>query len=62
MGNNASCKVVDIGTIKIKMFNGVVRTLGNVTCPRFEEESLSLFEYSLFKRVQISKRRWSLEG
>ena len=30
MGNNASCKVVGIGTIHIKMFDGVVRTLGNI--------------------------------
>ena len=30
MGNNASCKVADIGTICIKMFDGVVRTLGDI--------------------------------
>ena len=30
MGNDAACKVVGIGTIKIKMFNNVVRTLGEV--------------------------------
>ena len=30
MGNNASCKVVGIGTFLIKMFDGVVRTLGDV--------------------------------
>ena len=30
MGNDASCKVVGIGTIKIKMFDNVVRTLGEV--------------------------------
>ena len=30
MGNNASCKVAGIGTICIKMFDGVVRTLGDV--------------------------------
>ena len=28
--NNASCKIAGIGTVRIKMFNGVVRTLGNV--------------------------------
>ena len=27
MGNNATCKVVGIGTIKIKTFDNVVRTL-----------------------------------
>ena len=30
MGNNASCKVIGIGTIKIKMFDNVVRTLREV--------------------------------
>ena len=30
LGNNASCKVAGIGTVRIKMFNGVVRTLGDV--------------------------------
>ncbi|KAG8472564.1 hypothetical protein CXB51_034519 [Gossypium anomalum] len=29
MGNNASCKIVGVGTIKVKMFDGVVRTLSN---------------------------------
>ena len=30
MGNNASCKIVGIGMVRIKMFDGVVRTLGDV--------------------------------
>ena len=30
MGNNASCKVAGVGTIKIKMFDGIVRTLCDV--------------------------------
>ena len=30
MGNNASCKVASIGTIRIRMFDGVVCTLGDV--------------------------------
>ena len=30
MGNNASCKVAGIGTIHIRMFDEVVRTLGDV--------------------------------
>ena len=30
MGNNASCKVEGIGTVRIRMFDGVVRTLGDV--------------------------------
>ena len=30
MGNNVSCKLVGIGTVRIRMFDGVVRTLGDV--------------------------------
>ena len=30
MGNNASCKVVGIRTIHIKIFDGVIRTHGDV--------------------------------
>ena len=30
MGNNASFKVAGIGTVRIKMLDGVVRTLGDV--------------------------------
>ncbi|KAG8474336.1 hypothetical protein CXB51_034001 [Gossypium anomalum] len=30
MGNNASCKIIGVGTIKVKMFDGVVRTLSDV--------------------------------
>jgi len=30
MDNNSSYKIADIGTIKIKMFEGIVRTLTNV--------------------------------
>ena len=30
MGNNASCKIAGIGMVRIKMFDGVVRTLGDV--------------------------------
>ena len=30
IGNDATCKVVGIGTIKINMFDNVVRTLGEV--------------------------------
>ena len=30
MGNNASCKVAGIRIVRIKMFDGVVRTLGDV--------------------------------
>ena len=30
MGNNVACKIVGIGKIKIKMFDNVVKTLGEV--------------------------------
>ena len=30
MGNNVASKVVGIGAIRIKMFDGIVRTLSNV--------------------------------
>ena len=30
MGNNVSCKLVGIGTVHIRIFDGVVRTLGDV--------------------------------
>ena len=30
MGNDATCPVIGIGTVKIKMFDGVVRVLNNV--------------------------------
>ena len=30
MGNDASCRVVEMGNIKVKMFDGVIRTLCDV--------------------------------
>ncbi|KAG8479075.1 hypothetical protein CXB51_029907 [Gossypium anomalum] len=30
MGNNVSCKITGVGTIKVKMFDGVVRTLSDL--------------------------------
>ncbi|KAG8502915.1 hypothetical protein CXB51_000770 [Gossypium anomalum] len=30
MGNNASCKIAGVGTIKVKMFDGVIRTLSDM--------------------------------
>jgi Pol polyprotein len=30
MGNNASCKVMGIGFVRVKMFDGILRTLRNV--------------------------------
>ena len=43
MGNVASCKVIGIGTIKIKMFDNVVRTLGEVKhVPEMKKNLISL--------------------
>ena len=43
MGNNASCKVVGIGTVRIRMFDGVVRTLGDIKhAPDLKRNVISL--------------------
>ena len=43
MGNNASCKIVGIGIVQIKMFDGVVRTLFNVRhVPHLKRNIISL--------------------
>ncbi|KAG8485555.1 hypothetical protein CXB51_018931 [Gossypium anomalum] len=43
MGNNASCKIVGVGTIKVKMFDGVVRTLSDVRyVPELKRNLISL--------------------
>ncbi|KAG8472215.1 hypothetical protein CXB51_034291 [Gossypium anomalum] len=43
MGNNASCKIVGVGAIKVKMFDGVVRTLSDVRhVPELKRNLISL--------------------
>ena len=43
MGNNASCKVVGIGTVCIMMFDGVVRTLCDIRhVPDLKKNLISL--------------------
>ncbi|KAL5563946.1 hypothetical protein UlMin_033693 [Ulmus minor] len=43
MGNDAICKVIGIGTVKIKMHDGLVRTLGNVRhIPELKKNLISL--------------------
>ena len=43
MGNNASCKVASIGTIRIRMFDRIVRTLGDVRhVPHLKRNLISL--------------------
>ncbi|KAG8472188.1 hypothetical protein CXB51_036924 [Gossypium anomalum] len=43
MGNNASCKIASVGIIKVKMFDGVVRTLSDVRhVPELKKNLISL--------------------
>ena len=43
MGNNASCKTAGLGTVYIRMFDGVVRTLGDVRhVPNLKRNLISL--------------------
>ena len=43
LGNNVTCKVAGIGTVRIKMYDGVVRTFSNVFCmPDLRKNILSL--------------------
>ena len=30
MGNNAACKVVGFGTVKVKMYDGIIHTFSNM--------------------------------
>ena len=64
MGNNASCKIASVGTIKVKMFDGVVRTLSDVRhIPKLKRNLISLstldskgYKYTAESRVlNISK-------
>src|SRR5262249_19085966 len=48
LGNNAFCRVTYIGTIKIEMFDGVVRTLGNVRhVPDLKRKLISLSTFDI---------------
>ncbi|KAG8472574.1 hypothetical protein CXB51_034372 [Gossypium anomalum] len=43
MGNNASCKIAGVGTIKVKIFDGVVRTLSDIRyVPELKRNLISL--------------------
>ncbi|KAG8485911.1 hypothetical protein CXB51_020221 [Gossypium anomalum] len=43
MGNNASCKITGVTTIKVKMFDGVVKTLSDVRhVPKLKRNLISL--------------------
>ena len=52
MGNNAPCKVVGVGTVKIRMFDRAIRVLGNVRhVPEMRQNLISL-GYHLWVHVQ----------
>ncbi|KAL5537520.1 hypothetical protein UlMin_043650 [Ulmus minor] len=43
MGNDVSCKVIEIGTVKIKMHDGIIKTLCNVRhFPKLKKNLISL--------------------
>ena len=43
MGNNATCKIADIGSIQIKMVDGMVRTFSDVRhVPGLKKHLISL--------------------
>ena len=43
MGNNVTCKIVGVGSIQIKMFDGMVRTLFDVKhVPGLKKNLISL--------------------
>jgi hypothetical protein len=49
MGNDATCTIIGIKTIKIKMFDGVVRTLGEVRhVPDVKKNLISLGTLNYF--------------
>ena len=57
MGNDATCKVVGIGKVQIKMFDGVVRTLSEVRhVPNLKKNLISL------GTLDKNGCRWSAEG
>lgn len=47
MGNDASSKIVNIGTVWIKMFDGIIKNFKDIGTSKFEEESYFI-EYSWF--------------
>ena len=51
MGNNMICKVLGIGTVRIKMYDGVVRTLSDVCHMPDLKKFFFVFGYIRFSRV-----------
>ena len=62
MGNNVSCKVIGIGTIKMKLEDGTSKILTGVkTCTRTKTK----FNFSWHTgstRLCFQRRRWSSQG
>ena len=56
MGNNASCKTVGIGNIRIKMFDGIIKTLTGV---RHVPELKKVISLSILHFGGILFSRWS---
>jgi hypothetical protein len=53
MGNNVPCKIVGVGSIKIKMFDNIVITLTKVRhVPKIEMKSIYF---------RVYRSRWSIE-
>jgi hypothetical protein len=62
MGNDISYKIVGIGSIQIKMYDGSVKTLTDVRhVPELEKEP-NIFGSPRFWRIQVYSSRWSYEG
>ena len=55
IGNNASCKLASIRTVRIKMFDGVVRTLGDV-------RHVSNLKRNLISLSTLDVRRYKYTG
>lgn len=53
MKNNSPCKIADIGKVKIKMFDGVIRTLSEVRHILDLTRNFISFEYSFQKYIGI---------
>ena len=54
MGNNASCKITGIGSVRLKMSDGIIRELDNVRhIPELKKNLISL---SMLDKVRCSIR------
>ena len=68
MGNNAACKVIGFGKVKIKMYDDIIRSFGNVRhVPSLKKNLISLgtldasgLTYSLQvdARLRFTRAHW----